>query len=426
MTTPSPVRRAFAVASLLSWGIGTLTHDALASAGLIGCVLLALASARRGSVGRVLRGWWPLWLWLGWSVAAPLLAGRWPTGEGLARLGDWAALPAAVWAFGQTNARDRRLLAYGWAAVFSLSCVAAGLQHFGVWPAREWFAPLRWTGFPFDRVYEPVRGFAGRFNAGGLTFHRLKFAHAGGLLLVWALAIGWAERGRARLVAAGVLAAGLASIFLFAQARAAAASIGATLVLVFVVLYPDKRRALLGGAAIAAVMAALVLGYAPLRDRFLRMGEKGSHGDRHLLARTGQAAVADHPVAGLGAGRFSPRRYALHHYPSHIWEHGGKSHNQLLTFAAETGVPGMLAFVWLLAWLARRFLVSAAGVARAAGLGLLVFFSVLSGVHDPLFHAQFSMGLVLALGAALAGLKPRAVRRRTTPRLDAAPLQHAA
>ena len=84
-----------------------------------------------------------------------------------------------------------------------------------------------------------------------------------------------------------------------------------------------------------------------------------------------------------------------------VREHPGKSHNQYLSMAAETGVPGALLFVVLLAWLARRL-----PVARPEGLGALgalAFFVLLGLLHDPFFHVQASQAFALVLGAGFSG-----------------------
>lgn len=67
--------------------------------------------------------------------------------------------------------------------------------------------------------------------------------------------------------------------------------------------------------------------------------------------------------------------------------------------AAETGVIGAGLFVYLLGWMAVRARKLELG---ALTIGVIVQFAVLSLVHDPLFQAPFSQGLVLLLGLGLA------------------------
>ena len=82
-------------------------------------------------------------------------------------------------------------------------------------------------------------------------------------------------------------------------------------------------------------------------------------------------------------------------------EHRGKSHIQFLSIAAEQGVPGLVAFLVMLAAVARRL--RPGNPAGVAAIGALVFFLMLSTLHDPLYHAPFSMALVLMLAAGVRG-----------------------
>jgi O-antigen ligase len=84
----------------------------------------------------------------------------------------------------------------------------------------------------------------------------------------------------------------------------------------------------------------------------------------------------------------------------------GKAHNQLLSVAAEGGVPLALLFLALLAALAVRLYRAPPSPARLAGLGALGFFVLLCLAHDPLFHAVLSQALALTVGASL-GLAER-------------------
>jgi hypothetical protein len=78
--------------------------------------------------------------------------------------------------------------------------------------------------------------------------------------------------------------------------------------------------------------------------------------------------------------------------------------------AAEMGVPGLCLFLLLLIWLALKM-----GISQAQGLAgtsALLFFCLLSSLHDPLYHAEFSMGLVLVLGAGMAQAPRIPISRR--------------
>lgn len=383
------------------WGVGCLFLEAVASVGFAGCALCSFEVARREGVTAkgALRAWAPLGVFIGWALVVPALAGHPASGTGVARLLDFVGIPVAAVGFGFLSDARRVRLAWIVSGVFLVSCGVAGLQHFGVWPPLEAWAPLSWTRLPFDRVYEPVPGTEQRFMAGGLLFHRLKFSHIGGMAVAFAWGVGLRLGGRRRRAALAVAGVGLVSVALFPYARAA--SVALVLVLGAGLLVGLPRRVAL--PLCAAALGVVVLTWSlnrPLRERFLDSGSHSGSGNRSALLGTGVRAVREHPLAGVGPGRFQARKYATADMPAQAREHPGKSHNQYLSMAAETGLPGAVAFVVLLGWLAWRM---PRGRPEGLGaLGVLAFFCLLSLLHDPLFHVQASQALVLFLGLGLS------------------------
>lgn len=387
---------------LALWGVGCLFLEALAAVGLAGSALGAWVAARRSgvTVRGALRAWWPLVAFLAWALLAPLVSGHPPSGTGVARLLDFVGIPVAAVALGQLSDARRVRLAWVLGGVFLASCAVAGLQHFGVWPGPEAWGPLAWTRLPFDRVYELVPGTENRFMAGGLLFHRLKFSHIGGMVVAFALGLGLRLEGRRRTVALALAVVGLVSVGLFPYARAA--SVALVAVMGLVVLLGLPRRVALPACAAVLGLAALALALnAPLRERFLNSTTEKGSGSRAALLETGLCALRQSPVTGVGPGRFQARLYATPDMPEQAREHPGKSHNQYLSMAAETGVLGALLFVVLLGWVAWRL--PGNRPEGLGALGALAFFCLLSLLHDPLFHVQASQAFVLILGAGLSG-----------------------
>ena len=219
--------------------------------------------------------------------------------------------------------------------------------------------------------------------------------------MIVAAAVGLELPGRSRALALGTALLGATAILLFPYARAATAALLVALVATLAVSLRRKAVALAVGAALLAVVAAAVGLDAPLRERFLSGLTASGGGDRDQLLSTGLRAVGEHPLVGVGLGRFRPAGFADASTPEHVRENAGKAHNQFLSLAAETGVPGALLFCVLLVWLARRM--DGRTARGAAGLGALVFFVALGMLHDPLIQAPFSMALVLVLGSAVRG-----------------------
>jgi O-antigen ligase len=240
---------------------------------------------------------------------------------------------------------------------------------------------------------------------GGLIFHRLKFAHVGGIAVICTTAWGLRARGGSRLLLLGTAIVGFTSVLLFPYARAASAAMAGGLIVSVALALPKRRLGFAFGATVGVAAMAVVLFVAPLRARFISALTASGSGDRDLLLASGVAAVRAHPWVGVGYGRFRPSLFAPPGSPEHVLEQPGKAHNEFLSMAAEIGVPGALAFVWLLIWLARTF--KPRTTEGAAAEGVLAYFALLSQVHDPLFQAPFSMALVLAVSMGL--------RRRSGP-----------
>lgn len=395
--------RRWLAASLSLWAAGVLIQELVAVAGMAATALAVLVSTALPRA-REWRGfvvpWWPLLAFVTWALLAPTVAGRPPSGTGVARTLDWMAVPIAAVAWKTLDARGRRIVLWTAGATFLVSCAVAGLQHFGVWPKPEAFDPLRFTRIPFDRVYERVPGTESRFMAGGLAFHRLKFAHVGGLVVLALVIAALRSQGRARVVAAGAAAVGFLSIALFPYARAATGTLLLACVLAGVLVHPRRARALAGGTALALLAVVLLASVAPLRERFVSgLTDRGS-GDRRLLVEAGLTVAREHPLTGIGPGRFRAMDHVPSDAPDHVRTQVGKAHNQLLSMAAETGVPGALLFVGMLILIATRM--RPATGHGAFGLSALAFFVLLSLVHDPLFQAPFSLAIVAALGVGAA------------------------
>lgn len=392
---------------LALWAVGAQLGEPIAAAGMIGTVLggaaVFLGPNRPAPFTTFVRAWTPLWAFVLWSLAGPLLGGLSPSPTGAARVLDWVALPWAAVAFSRLDAGTTRRIAAVAGGALILSSAVAGLQHAGLWPALDFFQRWQWTKIPFYRVYEPVQGAPERFMGGGLLFHRLKFAHVSGLAAVVFLAAGLRATGTWRLLAIVAAALATLAVWLFPFARAASLALFAAELGVVVLSAPTLRRSLWLGLPLAVVALAVFLGYAPFRERVLSARTPEGSGSRVEIMASGLEAIRSHPLTGVGAGHFSPWQFAGPDASDALLEQRGKAHNQFLTLAAETGLPGLVLFLALLFWLYRSLRRETSG--GLAALGALIFFLLLSFLHDPLFHPEFSMGLVLSV--ALGTRKPQ-------------------
>lgn len=394
--------------ALALWGAGVQLGEAIADAGMAATAVGVLVDAwsRRGQLALAprLRAWWPLWAFVAWALLAPAIAGHPPTSAAASRLLHWVAIPFAARAIALLSRRRHVHVAIACAAVLCLSCLAAVLQHFGVWPSEEAFAAFAWTRIPFQRVYEPVPGDPTRFMAGGLLLHRLKFANVSGMAVLWALALSLGSAGWQRRIGFVVAAGGLLAVVTLPHARAASVALVLASTAVLLALLPNRTKALALGGALAAAALVAVLAIPSLRERFsTSLTDQGS-GERRYFIEAGLRALREHPIAGVGLGRFRPSLYPAADMPPEVLEHGGKTHNQLLSVAVEIGIPGALLLLMLLAWLWRR--TPGRTPAGAAARGCVLFIALLSFLHDPLFHSEVSMAFALALGIGLVESKP--------------------
>jgi O-antigen ligase len=142
-----------------------------------------------------------------------------------------------------------------------------------------------------------------------------------------------------------------------------------------------------------------------VRARFLASATAEGSGERAALTQSGLNAIATSPLLGVGLGRFRPGLYLPEDAPAQARSHPGKAHDQFVTIAAEAGVPAVtLLLVALLGWLGLGLRRLPEGALLVGAVALFVLLSVL---HDPLFHVESSLALMLALGAGL-GLVNRA------------------
>ncbi|MFN7918672.1 MAG: O-antigen ligase family protein [Bryobacteraceae bacterium] len=198
------------------------------------------------------------------------------------------------------------------------------------------------AGVPFYQSYEASRitGFMSHW----MTFggHML----LAGLLVAAYLFLG-RDRDRNRWVAAGVL---LSLGLMLGLTRSVWA--GAAVGLVYLVWY-WKRWALVALPVVAGV--AVVAAPEPMATRLRTVWQPGKQDMAHhrdALRRTGWRMVQAHPVFGVGPEQVA--RHFLEYLPEDVPQPVPKHwwydhlHNIYAHFAAERGIPALLALLWML------------------------------------------------------------------------------
>lgn len=392
--------------ALVLWAVGVQTHE-LVSTFAFGLLVVLFApvllkNLNAGTLDARAKAWRPLFAFIAWALLAPTIAGQFPDWTGFARTLDWATIPLIAATADELTPRRWKILTFATLGTLGLSSVVAGLQHLGIWPPLSAFEGLEWMRIPFARVYEPIAD-SGRFMGGGLLFHRLKFGHVSGLAVVGAIVASRHLTGRARaaVIALGLL--GFVAVLVFPYARMGAVAMTLAAGFTVALVSSSPKRALLVSAGLGLVGLLVVLSIGSLRDRFASALTDQGSGQRTQHMAAGLEAVRQHPLVGVGPGQFRPSKFADPNMAEHVKDNPGKAHNQYLSMAAETGIPGALIFVGMLVWLA---LLARGRPYGALTQGAIAFFAVLSLAHDPLFQAPVSMAIVLAIGLGLKSAPP--------------------
>lgn len=167
------------------------------------------------------------------------------------------------------------------------------------------------------------------------------------------------------------------------------------------------------GAIVAALAVAQVLTASESRIALTAPGTDVraflSEDPRGELWRFAVARIAEHPWLGAGIGKATSSGVFLAHFGDPMLSH---AHNTFLNRALETGLPGLAAFVFLIAAVAIAFgRVARSGDAGTAAIGAagvaLVVGVVVKNLTDDFFVRQ---GALLFWALAGAGLGTAAAR----------------
>lgn len=266
---------------------------------------------------------------IAWALALSIVRGGDPSGQVVLLL----ALAAVVVAARVLSASGRTAGPVAVAVAGAVLLLASVGAH------------TRGTGLPFGLPIGPPK----------TSLPPLIYPNANGAFFVQAAAAGLilaaAPVGRA------VRWAGIGSGVVFGAAAVLSGSLAASLTLVVVaaaLVVPGGRvgaRLMVAGAAalVVAVLATTMVIASSDPGRGLRRGERVvAHrlgGIRIDLWREAFAIMAEHPVAGVGPGRFGQVTVAPRRDRDQLW-----AHNEFLQQGAETGIPGFALLVLLVGW----------------------------------------------------------------------------
>ena len=322
--------------------VGAASASIAASQLLLGlslALVLVLAASQR-IILRLPSGWSFLAFFLGWTVLSWLANGHFH--EGLPQIKKfYVFLIVVVVATLFRGLRDARWVVWLWIALCGLSSIWGFWQYWNKWHAAHV------AGIDFYLAYVAAR--ITGFNSHWMTFSQQMML---GLICGVALVL-WDRSAAAKWkwAAAASVAICVVAIIL-AMTRGVWFAIGAALLYL---LWAWRRRAVLVLPVIA--VAAFALGPQGLRERMISIvrphGATDSNMHRYVCFRTGLEMIKTHPLLGLGP---EMPGIAFHQYvppdisrplPEGFYGH---LHNIYTQYAAERGIPAMLAITGFLLW----------------------------------------------------------------------------
>jgi O-antigen ligase len=201
-----------------------------------------------------------------------------------------------------------------------------------------------------ERLHGSISGLMG--NPNDLAMNMVTFLPLAAMIAI--------NRGRTmpRLFAA-LIACLMTATILFTKSRAGLLGLAAMMVVLF--LEARKFRRGLGAVAVVGMLIALPLMPSWFWTRLgsianAEQDESGSRQARKDLMSEGWQTFLEHPLTGVGAGQFK------NYNPSDRQQPWRETHNVMLQFAAELGIFGLLAFLFViwqavaaLVWTRRMF-----------------------------------------------------------------------
>lgn len=164
------------------------------------------------------------------------------------------------------------------------------------------------------------------------------------------------------------------------------------------------------------------LGVSSAEQRVANGAAEESTSQRLWFWRVGAQAVLDHPLLGVGAGRFPGEglSLAMRVADSPKAAADAQAHNFFVQLAAECGAPlALLVAVCLVVWLYRTWRASAVDPSSAAALALALPILIHANVEHPLGYLYFLglLGLLVGQVAPDTATATKPVTARASPEL---------
>ncbi len=322
---------------------------------------------------------------------------------------DWIflAMPLTLWSMRLTG--DDRGPVTAFVVTGAVISIYAAAQHFlGIDLVR-----------PAGReVVIPMDGVEGRYLAIGTFCHHLTFAHVYQFIFLFLLVFALRRpRDGMNLLRTLPALAVVGTSLVFSFSRGVWLSVTVSSILVVIVMW-GRRGAVLALLSAVILFAALSAS-GPLGDRLKSVTSQEANSMRVIIFRSNWDAIKDHPITGLGPGRYQDAMmpYYERYDPPDIMPRV-HAHNNFLQVWLNAGLIGLAGFVWLnVAFLRRAWISLRRNVFRrstdrvlilAGSVGVVAF--LVSGLtqynlgdSEVGLTYWFVMGMVLAVSERSGG-----------------------
>ena len=176
--------------------------------------------------------------------------------------------------------------------------------------------------------------------------------------LLWVVVLEARPAGRLGRWALPVLLAAACLALVLVNSRAAWVAVAAALLLYFALrLRRLSRRQLLAFAVLLCLCLGAFAVRSDLQSRFRSISDLASHNNaqRLLMWQSAWRMFLDHPVLGVGPGNYARQYQTKYISPLATEPEQSHAHSNYLEVLAETGVPGLAAFLAMFAVLLRHY-----------------------------------------------------------------------
>ncbi|HEX8974796.1 MAG TPA: O-antigen ligase family protein [Patescibacteria group bacterium] len=193
----------------------------------------------------------------------------------------------------------------------------------------------------------------------------------------------------------------------------------ATLMAIFLALYLTKPKRRMAVALCAAIVAFLIIFSQLQSNKFstlLQADSRSSLASRIMIWKSSFLMIKNHPITGIGPGNFQQTYLAYQKYfPPYLEWAVPEPHNLLLAFWLQTGLAGLLGFLFVIFYaifLLLQIIKAKENTALAAALLAFFLYTFLHGLFDtPFWKNDLSMLFWLCIFISISLYRARSSKK---------------